>query len=494
VKNVVFADLGSGMTPDPYTNVPGAAGGQIPWVPNQTALVNPWDHNPAPAGFKRAWVDLTGLVTTGQTLRLEISVGNGGDTLLHSIALIDDVRLIVAQKNQPGGRLRLLGSDHTDGIGVADDFGGDHLEGAPYEFRSMPYQLLAFRASSSNTNVPWALFAGDLRPAGYYFPAVGTVNLDNPLVIIDGIDPAGVNNQLGIITSQPRYIQMMISPFTAVGTALAFQGVMIDAAAPSSIVLTAATEARVGGTSSGPGLIKVVPPRIPLGSQLATPANTGGGSLSGGANADDGATGLDFGAVGFANGSWSFFGSSYTEVWIGSNGYLTFGGPDSDPTCTEADMLTSAFRRMAVLWNDFDTAYTGRVDFAATSQTLTVAWEDVECNGAPGNWVAAQLYDDGQFTFFYGGTRMWDGLVGISAGLLPLPTYPALESTDWSSTTLAYGQRGSCSTHRFQLFEGSPFPPANDSFDIFTLGNPGPSRIHFIPKAGGGYEFFTGTR
>src|SRR5262249_13708291 len=91
ITNVGFVYVGVSPGAPPLVNVPGGASGAT-WVPNQSDAAG--NGVPAPAGFKRAWVDLSG-VAVGTSMRIEISVGNDtpSNVFQNSTAFVDNVRL-----------------------------------------------------------------------------------------------------------------------------------------------------------------------------------------------------------------------------------------------------------------------------------------------------------------------------------------------------------------------------------------------------------------
>ena len=137
VANVLFVDSGYLAGTPGYTNVPGAGAGTISWVPNQVSY-GTGGSNPAPAGFKRAYLNLTGMLAPGTAYSLQITVANAIDSIGIPTLLVDNVRLLVGQQNQGNGSLRLLGSGHVDGAGSGTDWGGDQLQIGPYEFYTEP--------------------------------------------------------------------------------------------------------------------------------------------------------------------------------------------------------------------------------------------------------------------------------------------------------------------------------------------------------------------
>lgn len=475
IANIVFCDTGTlGGTPA-YTNVPGAgglAGALVTWVPNQATALSS-SLNPAPAGIKHAFRDLTGLVTAGTSYRLAISVGNGGDNSFNSIAYIDSVWLNVAQRNTGAADMRILGSSHTDGLSVTTDSGG-RLPDTPYEFATAPGQRVAIRAYSDFEGTPWILGGGTLKRVGTPVPNLGTLNLDlaQPLYLyINGFTPGNfIEAMLGTISFNTNFIEAQIAAGVPVGTEFTLQAAMGNPTVAGGATLSAATNVRVGA------------PQIPMASTL----------VPGGANSDD-----SFSLVSLATmGPFTFYGTNYTELYAGSNGFITFGSGSTTLSESVASMLSTQ-PRIAICWDDLNPAPAGAGVFdSQTSDTYTLTWANVPefSNQIFGNNMTIQLYDNGVITLYYGSTTMDDGLVGISPGNA-IATASGI--SDFSASSTYGGAAATVSAtqgafQRFNALEGTSF---FDKFDVRTLCNGrGAARITFAPTAAGGYRVFTGTR
>ncbi|HYC76012.1 MAG TPA: hypothetical protein VEI02_00150, partial [Planctomycetota bacterium] len=177
IANVVYIDTGMTAGAIPYTNVPGAAGGQITWLPPQSIVFPGTTATPAPAGPKRAVVDLSS-VPVGTSMRIDVFVGNVGDSYIPSKAYVDNVVLSGGKPNFDGGAaaLRVLGSAHADGTFADGDWSDDALPGAPYVFRAAPGQHLSFRARGE-AGLAWAMILA--APLDMGVPtAFGQINVD----------------------------------------------------------------------------------------------------------------------------------------------------------------------------------------------------------------------------------------------------------------------------------------------------------------------------
>jgi hypothetical protein len=471
IANVVFIDTGWTAGAIPYTNVPGAGSGQLTWVPNQSTAY--WTSGmPAPVGPKRAVVDLSA-VPVGTQMRIDIFVGNVGDSYIPSKAYIDNVVLSGGQQNLNGGNaaLRVLGSAHSDGLSGDPDWSEATLPQAPYEFRACPGQRVSFRATGE-AGLHWSMVAGGLLDPGLPTP-FGQVNVDvffgSPFTFL--IDNA-------VLTSSTGWYDFFVPESVPLGTKLTFQGVMEQPG--GALAITAATTVEVGA------------PRVPLGNV----------EVGGGAATDDGSTSQPF--VAFGGGTWPFFGVSRSSVNVNSNGSLSFGAGDSTATETESGMLTGP-ARIAAIWDDLFPPDAGLVRTRQTATTYTASWTNMREGpaGPRGNNFAIQLYQQntqsltpgGVFTIYFGSTTMEDGLAGISPGGLPAPSPNAVSSNvDWTSLAASNGGRGviPAGSAKFEKFATNDDGSLRDTLDLMSIG--GVRCITFVPDGAGGYTYFVGTR
>jgi hypothetical protein len=126
-------------------------------------------------------------------------------------------------------------------------------------------------------------------------------------------------------------------------------------------------------------------------------------------------------AVGPAGFSFPFFGTTYTSVFVSSNGLLTFGTANTEFTNTD---LTTAPTQAAIapFWDDLHTAggAAGSNVFSqllgsGANQHLTIQWNQIRffSGGTAGDTITfqAQLYADGRIQFNYS-----DLVSGAAAG------------------------------------------------------------------------------
>jgi hypothetical protein len=152
-------------------------------------------------------------------------------------------------------------------------------------------------------------------------------------------------------------------------------------------------------------------------------------------------SGLDVGAgddttyAWTTNGDVRFYGRSYTQTFVDSNGYVSYCGTTaSDFSPTESEFL-GGNPRIAVFWSDLDPSVGGRVVVLQTGPVVSVCWQDVRIWGCSIDSNTFQL-DINQLsqdiTLTYGAFGLCGGtvppgnnataLVGISPGVRDSPT------------------------------------------------------------------------
>ena len=114
--------------------------------------------------------------------------------------------------------------------------------------------------------------------------------------------------------------------------------------------------------------------------------------------------------------SFPFYGSSYTSVWVCSDGYLDFAS--SAAAWANSDTALKAAPRIAPLWEDLTTTTAGDDIFVTSNSSyVVVRWAaHTDSGDIPVNFEAV-LYPNGNIEFNYGSAM--SGLtptIGISAG------------------------------------------------------------------------------
>jgi hypothetical protein len=109
-------------------------------------------------------------------------------------------------------------------------------------------------------------------------------------------------------------------------------------------------------------------------------------------------------------------GTDYTSVWVGSNGFVTFGLGNTDFSESVADLLAGP-ARIAVLWDDFDPSAGGTITAEQVGADFVITWDGVPQYATPdANTFSLTLRPDNTFAMDYPSIATLDALVGRSSG------------------------------------------------------------------------------
>jgi hypothetical protein len=149
-------------------------------------------------------------------------------------------------------------------------------------------------------------------------------------------------------------------------------------------------------------------------------------------------------ALGF---SFPFNGSSYSSVFVNSNGSLTFGSGDTDFSESVGELLADQ-PRIAPLWDDLSPNQGGQVLVESDASSLTVSFVEVpEFLAGTGNSFSATLNADGSYSIVYGGVAASDGIAGTTEG------------------------GGASDPGETDLSAGGPYPKAGTTYEQFSAGD-----------------------
>jgi hypothetical protein len=164
----------------------------------------------------------------------------------------------------------------------------------------------------------------------------------------------------------------------------------------------------------------------------------------------------------------SFYGVARTTVFVGTNGYVTFGSGDSN--YTESIPSFSTLPRIAAFFDDLYGRTTGCAHYNVLPDRLVVTYNTVQHYSVGGsNTIQIILFSDGRIQFGYRGiTALTTGSI---TGLTPGPNSPALQVKFRNDLTVQV-------------------PASTAVFEYFLSTNPfdlDGAFILFTPRAGGGY-------
>lgn len=111
----------------------------------------------------------------------------------------------------------------------------------------------------------------------------------------------------------------------------------------------------------------------------------------------------------------SLYGTSYDNFHVGSNGYITFGAGDTDPTETLADHFSQP--RISALFDDLNPRAGGAVSWRQFSNRVAVTFQGVpEYSKSNSNNFQIEMFFDGRIRITCLNIATTDGLIGLSRG------------------------------------------------------------------------------
>jgi hypothetical protein len=124
----------------------------------------------------------------------------------------------------------------------------------------------------------------------------------------------------------------------------------------------------------------------------------------------------DFELISFQGGSqFNFYGEDYSSVYVGSNGYLTFGSG----TTAYTESLSEHFNRARIsgLFDDLNPSTGGTVSWKQTPDRVAVTWNDVsQYSNSDSNNFQIEMFFDGRVAISHLSVQSGDAIVGLSAG------------------------------------------------------------------------------
>ncbi len=151
-----------------------------------------------------------------------------------------------------------------------------------------------------------------------------------------------------------------------------------------------------------------------------------------------------------------FYGVSYGTIHVGSNGYLTFDGGDTDSSESLFDHFDQV--RISALFDSLDPSQAGaRVSWEQFADRVVVTYENVpETSTTNGNTCQIELFFDGLIRIAYVGVDLSDCIVGLSEGNGEDPYF---EESNLSAL-------GDCGPRPPTAFSGTDATPAGHDLEI----------------------------
>ena len=131
--------------------------------------------------------------------------------------------------------------------------------------------------------------------------------------------------------------------------------------------------------------------------------------------------------------SYPYFGASYENLYVNSDGNLTFVYPEASSLPRSYSRAAYGPPRIAPLFRDLDPSRGGSVRVTTTSEALTVAWHAVplfsETSIGDPQSFQVTIHQDGSIEFRYGTVDLPDAVVGLFSG----EALSGVVAVDWSS-------------------------------------------------------------
>ncbi len=126
------------------------------------------------------------------------------------------------------------------------------------------------------------------------------------------------------------------------------------------------------------------------------------------------------------------YGVSYSSVFVGSNGYITFTAGDTDLSETFADHFDTP--RVSMLFDDLNPTQAGQISYKQLPDRLTITYLNVtEHNSSNQNTFQVSLYFNGTIEVTYLNIAAVDGLAGLSGSTSLNPDFGASDLSGYPS-------------------------------------------------------------
>jgi hypothetical protein len=163
--------------------------------------------------------------------------------------------------------------------------------------------------------------------------------------------------------------------------------------------------------------------------------------------------------------TFNFYGVSYTQCWVNSNGNVTFGAASTDGSQSSADFLSGP-PRIAAFWTDLNPTQGGIIRTRQAGNRFIIEWVNVaEHNiASTANSAMVVLYDVGsKIQIKYRDCTITDCIVGVSPG----------GGAGGLNFDISDGWReGTTGDAIYEIFSGTVPPLVNDNLDLDVFISP----------------------
>jgi len=129
----------------------------------------------------------------------------------------------------------------------------------------------------------------------------------------------------------------------------------------------------------------------------------------------------------------SIYGNSFTDFYVGSNGYITFGEGDQE----YSESLENHFSKLRVsaLFRDLNPSGGGQVSWKYMIDRVAVTWQNIpEYGSINPNTFQIELFYDGNIRLSWLAIAAESGIVGLSDGLGVPPDFKEMDLSELSTT------------------------------------------------------------
>lgn len=140
--------------------------------------------------------------------------------------------------------------------------------------------------------------------------------------------------------------------------------------------------------------------------------------------------------------SFPFFGTTYTSVFVNSDGNLTFKSGDNASTPRDTFRFLIGPPRLAPFFQDMNPSVRGKINVLQSASKFTVTWNDVTeylNSGSNSNTFQINLFKNGNVEFIYGSLASTEAIVGISPGNASVAS---LKIVNYSTVSTLTGIKG----------------------------------------------------